>query len=165
MSKQFLKASEVSLKNGGYLVVTDGEKPVSNVEFVAAQRSAEYVITYARLAAGKDFTGKKADSLLELETEVRASLAAKQRTFVEKPTIVEQTLTRQLRDEALSFINFQEDSTKADKINKFLSQFEVVAEFEDFGLFFSEDIVKLNKIYTMDEVVTAVTSVIDLLDK
>ena len=50
------------------------------------------------------------------------------------------------------------------KINKFLSQFNIVNEFEEFGLFFDQDIVKLNKIYTIKEITAAVKAVIDLLD-
>jgi len=72
-------------------------------------------------------------------------------------------LTKKLADEAMAFMTFQENSTKVDKVNSFLQQFSVLAEFEEFGLFFSEDIVKLNRIYTMDEVIEAVTEVIDLL--
>lgn len=164
MNKQFLKAGQVSLVNGGYLVATDGQKPVSNTAFEVAQRHAEYVVTFAKLAKGKNFVGKKADSLQDLENEVRTALAAKKRTFVEKPTLVAGTLTTQLKEEALSFMNFQENLNKAEKINEFLQQFEVIAEFQEFGLFFDENIVKLNKIYTMEEIVESVTSVIDLLN-
>ena len=162
MGKQFLKNGEVVLVNGGYLSTTDG-KPVFNQEFVNAQKHAEYVITFAELAKGKDFVGKKASSLSELEAEVRKALTAKQKTFVSKPTPVEKTLTRQLADEALAFMTFEENSGKVDKINNFLQAFTALDEFQEFGLFFEDGIVKLNKLYTMAEVTTAVTEVIDLL--
>jgi len=162
MSKQFLKKDDLQLLNGGYLSNKSSE-PVNNVAFVNAQKHAEYVITFAALAKGKDFTGKKADCLQSLKNEVNALLTSKKRTFVEKPSLIEQTLTKQLKDEAMSFMNFQENSSKVDKINGFLAQFEVIAEFEEFGLFFESDIVKLNKIYTMENVTTAVKEVIDLL--
>lgn len=162
MNKQFLKATEVQLVNGGYLSNKEG-KPVFNADFVNAQKHAEYVITFAEVAKTKDFKGKKADSLADLESEVNQMLRAKQKTFVAKPTTVEKTLTNQLAQEAMAFMSFQENSGKVDKINTFLQQFTVIDEFETFGLFFEEDIVKLNKIYTMEEVVTAVTEVIDLL--
>jgi len=162
MNKQFLKATEVQLVNGGYLSNKEG-KPVFNQDFVNAQRHAEYVVTFAQLARTKDFKGKKADSLADLESEVNQMLKAKQKTFVAKPTAVEKTLTHQLAQEALAFMTFEENSGKVDKINTFLQQFAVLDEFETFGLFFGEDIVKLNKIYTMEEVVASVTEVIDLL--
>ena len=36
-------------------------------------------------------------------------------------------------------------------------------EFEEFGLFFEEEIVKLNKLYTMEDVTNAILATIDLL--
>lgn len=164
MGKQFLKNGQVTLVNGGYLVKTDeNNTPVFNAEFVKAQQHAEYIVTFAQLAKGKDFVGKKADSLIDLEREVGEALAAKKKVFVTKPTAVEKTLTNQLAQEALAFINFEQNSSKVDKVNNFLQQFTVLSEFEELGLFFTEDIVKLNRLYTMEEVVTAVTEVIDLL--
>lgn len=162
MGKQFLKNGQVSLVNGGYLTSNDG-KSVGHTEFVAAQKSAEYVITFAELAKGKDFVGKKADSLEDLKSQVASALATKERTFVTKPTEVTKPLTKQLADEAMAFMNFQKEGSKVDKINGFLQQFNVLAEFEEHGLFWDEQIVKLNKIYTLQEVVDATTSVIDLL--
>lgn len=162
MGKQFLNSKQVQLLNGGYLSSMEGN-PVYNEQFVKAQKHAEYVVTFATLAKGKDFTGKKADSLSDLEAEVKALLATKQKTFVSKPTEVKKPLTAQLAEEAMAFMTFQENSTKVDKINEFLQQFTVLAEFEEFGLFFESDIVKLNKIYTMEEVTKAVSEVIDLL--
>ena len=63
----------------------------------------------------------------------------------------------------MAFMNFQKDSSRTDKVNNFLQQLAILKEFEDFGLFFVEDIVKLNKIYTLDEVGNAVNETIDLL--
>jgi hypothetical protein len=162
MTKQFLTAKDIQLLNGGYLSNKEGQ-PINNEQFVKAQRHAEYVVTFATLAKGKDFKGKKADSLTELEAEVKALLATKQKTFVSKPTEVKKPLTAQLAEEAMAFMTFQENSSKVDKINSFLQQFEILDEFSEFGLFFESDIVKLNKIYTMEEIVSAVTEVIDLL--
>lgn len=160
--KKFLKKSELQLVNGGYLVNKE-ETPVNNAEFVSAQRHAEYIVTFASLAKGKDFVGKKADTLEALEAEVKKVLSAKKQVFVEGPKESKGKLTESLAKEAMEFLNFKKDSSKADKINEFLQQFTVISEFETFGLFFEEDIVKLEKIYTMEEVIEAVKSVIDLL--
>lgn len=162
MAKKFLKNGEVQLLNGGYLSDMSGN-PVSNAEYVKAQQHAEYICTFAQLAKGKDFVGKKADSLADLEKEVANALTAKKKVFVAKPTAVEKSLTKQLAAEAMAFMNFEKDSSKVDKVNNFLQQFAVLDEFETFGLFFTEDIVKLNNLYTMQEVVDAVQEVIDLL--
>ena len=64
----------------------------------------------------------------------------------------------------MAFMKFTESSSKVEKINSFLQQFAILNEFENYGLFFEEDIVKLNKIYTMAAVIAAVTETIELLD-
>jgi len=160
--KKFLKKSEVKLVNGGYLSNVDNS-PVINDAFVKAQQHAEYIITFAKLAKDKDFIGKKADSLSELSKQVKEELAKKDVKYVETPKKVVKKLSNQLADEAMAFMNFEKETSKADKINLFLQQFNVLHEFEEFGLFFEEGIVKLNKIYTMSEIVESVKETIDLL--
>lgn len=162
--KNFIKKDELQLINGGYLSNLEGN-PVYNKAFVDLQKSADYIVNYAKLAKTKDFVGKKADTLASLELEVRELLSkSKAIEFVSRPETVKRPTTDKLKLEALSFMTFQENSSKVDKINKFLQQFKVLVEFEEFGLFFTEDIVKLNKIYTLEEVVNAVTETIDLLN-
>jgi hypothetical protein len=163
MSKQFLKKADLQLANGGYL--SNSEKnPVFNAEFVTAQKHAEYIVTFAQMAKGKDFKGKKADSLDELKAKVSKMVEGSQVTeFVAKPKTVNRPTGDKLAKEALDFISFQADTSKVEKINAFLQQFKVLGEFEEFGLFFEEEIVKLNKIYTMKEVIDAVTETIDLV--
>lgn len=160
--KQFLKKGQVVLVNGGYLS-NDKEAPINNDAFVKAQKHAEYIITFAEMAKGKDFKGKQADSLEELKAAVTKSLADKDVAFVEKPTEVTKKLSKQLADEAMAFVKYQGEATKVEKINKFLQDFVILKDFEDYGLFFEDGIVKLNKIYTLAEVVTAVQSTIDLI--
>ena len=159
--KTFLTQDKVELKNGNHLF--NGENPVTNAEFVKAQQAAEYVIKFAELAKGKSFKDVKAYSLAQLRMEVMESLAQKDEVFVQKPTAVDQPLTKQLAEEALSFINFKENSTKIDQINEFMQQFRVLQDFETVGLFFDQGIVKLNRIYTVKEVLEAVSSTIELL--
>lgn len=163
MSKQFLKKEDLQLVNGGYLSNKEGA-PVYNAEFVTAQKHAEYVVTFAKMAENKDFKGKVADSLQDLKNQVSKLLDENQAIqFVKKPKPVSRPTGDKLAKEALDFISFQEDSSKVEKINAFMQQFKVLGEFEEFGLFFEEEIVKLNKIYTIKEVIDAVTKTIDLV--
>lgn len=164
MSKIFVKSSDLKLVNGGYCVVGKEETPVFNADFIAVQKHAEWVITFAEKAKGKDFEGKKADSIADVKAEVAKALASKKLQYVTPPTKVKGDLTTKLQAEALAFINFNGETTKVEKINEFLQGFNILNEFENFGLFFTQDIVKLSKIYTMQEVVDAVKEVIDLLD-
>ena len=164
MSKIFVKKEELALINGGYLVIKEKETPVYNEQFIAVQKHAEWVVTFAEKAKGKDFVGKQADSIADVKAEVMKALANKDVEYVKSPKKIKQDLTEKLQEEALAFIKFQGESSKTEKINKFLQQFNILNEFEKFGLYFTEDICKLNKIYTIEEVVNAVTEIIDLLD-
>ena len=164
MSKIFVKKEELALINGGYLVIKEKETPVYNEQFITVQKHAEWVVTFAEKAKGKDFIGKQADSIADVRAEVMKALANKGVEYVKSPKKVKQDLTEKLQEEALAFIKYQGESSKAEKINKFLQQFNTLNEFSEFGLYFTEDICKLNKIYTIEEVVNAVTEIIDLLD-
>ena len=164
MNKEFLTSSEVFVVKGYLSNNAKKVSPIFNKAFVDVQKYAEYIITFAEKAKGKDFVGKQADSLADLRAEVYKSLSKNATEYVKAPEKVEKALHKQLADEALAFINYDKKLDKVSKVNKFLQQFNVVQEFEEVGLFFEQDIVKLNKIYSISEVVSAVESVIDLLD-
>ena len=164
MSKIFVKKEELTLVNGGYVVTGKNETPVYNEQFITVQKHAEWVVTFAEKAKGKDFVGKVPDSIESVKEEVRKALANKGVEYVKAPKKVKQDLTEKLQEEALAFIKYQGESSKTEKINKFLQQFNIIQEFEEFGLYFEEDICKLNKIYTIEEIVAAVTAVIDIID-
>lgn len=164
MGKIFVKKGDLSLVNGGYCVVGTKQTPVYNWEFIQMQKHAEWIVTFAEKAKGKDFVGKTADSLASVKAEVAKALAKSNVEYVTAPTEVVGDLTAKLHDEAMAFVNFNREASKTDKVNQFLQQFNVIQEFEEFGLYFEENICKLNKIYTIKEIVAAVTEVIDLLD-
>ena len=160
----FLKKAELTLENGGYLTSKDG-KPVGNAAFNAAQKHAEYVVTLAKAAEGKNFKTTKSDSISDLMNEVKKQLNSTEVVeFVKAPKKKARPTTEALKKEALSFIDFEKESETTAKINAFLQQFNVINEFETFGLFFNSEISKLNKIYTIKEITSAVTSMIEHLD-
>ncbi len=161
--KQFLKKEDIQLINGGYLSGKDGS-PITNSSFVQNQLHAEYICTFAEMAKGKSFKAAKADSLEDFKESVLEALSAKDVQFVKAPESISRPTTDALAKEALSWMDHIENKDKAAKINSFLQQFTPLHEFEEFGLFFEQGIVKLRKIYTMKEVIDAVEKVIDLLD-
>ena len=161
--KNFVKNGELELVNGGYLVNKESN-PITNEAFVNAQTQAEYIVTFAQIAEGKDLKGKKADSLHDIKKEVDEFLNKnKPVKFIENIESIERPLTDKLTKEALDFINYKDKSSEIDKVNAFMQQFVILKEFEEFGLFFEEGVVKLNKIYTVEEITTAVKKVINLL--
>ncbi len=164
MSKIFVKKNELELVNGGYLVTGKEQTPVFNREFVAVQKHAHWVVTFAAKAKGKDFVGKKADSIESVRREVVEALTDNEVKYVKTPKLAKQDITDKLQKEALAFMSYKDEESKINKINRFLQQFNIIQEFEEFGLYFEEDICKLSKIYTIEEIVASVTEVIDLLD-
>ena len=164
MNRIFVKKNELTLVNGGYVVTGEKQTPVYNEKFIAVQKHAEWVVTFAEKAKGKDFIGKAPDTIEDVRTEVRKALFNKGIQYIPTPKGVKQDLTNKLQAEALAFIEHKEDVSKANKMNQFLQQFNIIQEFEEFGLYFEENVCKLNKIYTIEEIVKAVKEVIDLLD-
>lgn len=161
--KNFLTKGDLDLVKGGYLVNKSTETPVYNAEFVRLQERAEYLVTFAQVAKGKNFNAVKVDNIEDVKNEVSKLLEQKNVTYVSKPETVEMPMTSKLKEEAMSFINFKSEGSNVDKVNNFLQEFNTLKEFEEFGLFFREGVVKLNKIYTLEEVVEAVKSTIDLV--
>lgn len=164
MKKMFLENSELTLTKG-YLSqkgVKNGF--VTNPEFVEAQEKAHYVITFATVAKGKKLVADKVTTLDEIKAEVKELLSKKDTCYFEKPAEVVGKITQQMKDEALAFIQYNEDLAKTAKLNKFMQDFNIINEFESTGLFFEEGISpKLSKIYTIKEIKKAVESCIDLL--
>lgn len=163
MNKIFVKAEDLKLKNDIYVVTGENETPVSNKEFIAAQIRAEYVVTFAEACKGKDFKGKEADSIDLVRSEVTNKLADKTKKYLKVGKKPVGTIQSKLAKEALDFIKFGEKSDKVEKVNDFLQEFNIISKFEDMGLYFEEEVVELNKIYTMNEIVNAVESTIDLV--
>lgn len=164
MTDQFLELGQVEIKKGYLSVKGEKMSPVYNEAFEAEQAHAEYIITFAKMAKGKNFKTVEADDLSAFRKEVIDALGTKDKKFVASPKVVKRPTTEALKTEALDFIKFQEESVKVDKINEFLTRFNTIDEFEETGLFFEPGKCKLNKIYTMKEITKAVTEVIDLLD-
>jgi hypothetical protein len=159
MSK-FLKVSEVKVANGGYLMSGTND-PVTNPEFVKAQEDAHYLVTLAGVLKGKDFKGKKADTLEDAQAETAALLAKQSVEFVKVPNLKKGVTQTKLASEALAYMSSVGEKNNAEKINAFMQKFEILKDFEEFGLFFDEGIQKLNKIYTIAEILEAVNSSTD----
>jgi len=164
MNKTFVKKDQLVLVNGGYLVTKKGETPVYNEDFFLAQKAAEWVMTFAEKAKGKDFIGKEPDSIEDTIDEVLEALSKSDVEYLKMPKKVKLDLHDKLQAEALAFITHGAEVSKTEKVNAFLQQFNVIQEFEEFGLYFEEDMCKLGRIYTIEEIVEATTAVIDIIE-
>ena len=106
MSKFFVKKDELNLVNGGYVTFGEKQIPVYNEQFIAVQKHAEWVVTFAEKAKGKDFVGKQADSIADVKAEVLKALSKSDVEYVKAPKEVKRELTDKLQEEALAFIKF-----------------------------------------------------------
>lgn len=158
MANLFVTKSDLTLKAGSYLVATSQETPVNHEEFVTLQKEAHMLVNLATRVKDTDFTAKKVKTYQDVVNEVTKELHDESKKYVTAPAAVERPLTDQLANEAMNWIKGQEAGTKADKLNRILQRFNILQEFSDFGLYFTTDkIVRLSKIYSIEEVVSAVT--------
>jgi len=165
MDKKFLKQGEVVLINGGYLSNKNSE-PICNAEFVEAQQRIEFLDKFIQEAKKHDFEGKQAENFDNFRSNFIIDFSqTKDVSFINIPTKPKSKLQDELLAETLKFVNFEHEKELAKRINYHLQRFIIIKEFEEFGLFFTNDIVKLNKIYTLEEIIKIISENVELLDK
>lgn len=155
---KFLKNTDLTLQNGGYLVTTEGQTPVSHDSFVQKQKEAHALVLLAKEVKAADFTVKTPVTFEFLREKVTKEINTQEaKTYVSVPTKPSLTYTDGLAQEALKWLDFEKETKSAEKVNKMLQTFNIISEFEEFGLYFNTDqITKLAKIYTIAEITEAV---------
>lgn len=154
----FVKKDQLGLVNGGYLVITQGEKAVTNEKFVDLQVQAHYLVTLAGKVKGSNFKATEVANFAELKRKVSEEIEKEEvvsyKSKSEKPAL---EVTDALQKEALKWLDYQNETSVVDQVNQSMQKFNLLKEFEEYGLFFNDGIVKLKKIYTTAEIVEAVT--------
>lgn len=155
---KFITKDQLELANGGYLVEKGTTSALNHIGFVEAQNKAHYYVALSQKVSKSDFKGAIPASFSKLAQEVASEISAdKAAVYVNKPDAPKLNMTDSLAAESLAWLDFEKSKVTTDKVNSIMQDFNVMAEFEQFGLYFSEDsLVKLNKIYTTEEVVEAV---------
>lgn len=162
---KFLKNNELELVNGGYLVSTEGQTPVNHDEFVTLQKEAHYLVSLADKVRATDFEVKEAITFDSVVREVTEKLNDEKRVYVEKATAQATPTLDALQKEALAWLVNKKDEGKTEKLNRIMQKFNVIAEFTEFDLYFSTDkIVKLQALYSLEEILEAVTTLEPHLD-
>ena len=160
-----VKKDELAVINGGYLVEKGTDVPVNHPEFVKLQQEAHYLVNLANTVRATDFEVKEPVTFESVVAKVKAKLADESRQFVAKPEAPARKITDTLAQEALGWLDFQKSESKAEKINKIMQKFNTLAEFEEFGLYFSFDgIVKLKELYSLEQIIEAITTLEPHLD-
>lgn len=141
----FLGKGKVFLNDTNYLVDAKGN-PITNKEFVVEQQEAHSIVCLSTKAPK---TTKVVEETVECTSVTR-------KEFVKVPEVNVGALNKQLREESIAFVNSQWEAQVAKRVNDIMnSSFNSLKQFEDFGMFFDEGVVQLEKIYTVQEVVDA----------
>lgn len=165
MKNQFLKSSELTLNPAGYLISKESSNPVTLDSFVEQQRKAEYIVKLAKAIEGKNFTLGKLDDLEAIKAEVKASITnVSKRNYVTLPSAPTSKVNDEMVEYALNFASYLEKKSNLEKVNDFMAQFNKIYDVENVGDYFQEGLVQLNQIYSVDEVLAAVTATIDILN-
>jgi hypothetical protein len=84
--------------------------------------------------------------------------------YVEGPAQPKSKVQDELVKYALDFAAFQGKKDSIENINKVMNNYNKINDVEQVGEYFTENLVKLNKIYTIAEILEAVESAIEVLD-
>ena len=161
---EFLKLNDLELNPAKYLIAKKSQKPVTHAAFVAQQQSAHYIVSLADAIKGKTFKASKTDNLDAIKAEVKAAIDAKNtREYVAAPTKPVSKVNDEMVPFALDFANFKTDESKAKELNKIMAEFDAIDGVESVGDYFSEGLVKLNKIYSTEEILAAVKATAEVL--
>ena len=154
---EFLKSTELELNAAGYLVSKTTNKPVNHDKFVAQQKAAEYVVKLAEAIKDKTFKCGKVDNLEEIKASVLAGINSKNiKEYVAVPAKPTSKANDELIQFALDFVKFEDTKADVENINKLMSEFDVIDAVETVGDYFSEGLVRLNNIYSIDVILASV---------
>jgi tetrahydrodipicolinate N-succinyltransferase len=153
---EFLKSNQLELNPAGYLVSKESKKPVNHEAFVKQQRAAEYTVKLAEAIKDKNFTASTPDNLNAIKAQVLASLNQSSKEYVKTPKEPKNKIFDELTQFALDFDKHHEQVEITEQINKLMNQFNTIDDVEQVGDYFTEGVVKLNKIYTIKEILAAV---------
>ncbi len=151
----FIKKTELQLINGGYLANKAGD-PVNHESFVAQQNTAHYLVSLATAMGTKDYVGKEADEVSDTIFEVSDAIyKATEIQYMDTPKAPAMKTRDAMTKEALAWIGHKESVSESEEVNIEMQKYNVVNDFEAFGLYFTEGLVKLHKIYSIKEILEA----------
>lgn len=154
---EFLKTADLTLNQGGYLVNTKGT-PVFHQDFVNQQKEAHFIVTLAEATKGKKFKAEQVEDFNALYNRVQQEVNSSEAIeFVSLPTKPSQKTFDAYVADIKAWANFEEEKDNAKTINESLQKFDVLYKAEKFGLFFGEGVTTLKKLYSVSDIVNAVT--------
>jgi len=162
---EFLTLKDLKLNPAGYLISATTNKPVTNTGFIRAQEAAAYACELASAIKDKNFKINQVDDLERIKKEVKELiLNKKETTFFELPEKPKSKVNEELVEYALKFVDFQNESDKVNQLNKMMEPFKEINEVETIGDYFVEGLVKLHKLYTIEDIKKALEITVNKLD-
>ena len=156
--EKFFRKDQVKVNDAGYLVDNEG-CPIYNCSFNDEQEHIEKAVL---LAEALIVRGHVSENKTVLKTNLAALLKEvyKDKTthqLIQYRPLEKGTLSKQLAEESLNFIETFKYNESAEKINELVnSEFNNTLKFEEFGLTFATPYaMKLNKIYTIADLKSA----------
>lgn len=153
---EFLTAKQLELNAAGYLISKDSKKPVTHVDFVKQQQSAEYIVKFAEAIKDKNFTASKVDNLQAIKASVMAAINDTAKSYVSAPAKPTSKIQDELVKYALDFVNYEDSKVETSKMNEIMNEFNKIDDVESVGDYFTEGVVKLNAIYSIKQILAAV---------
>jgi len=149
----FVKKENLKTINGGYLV-NETDTPVNHESFIQLQKEAHALFLISEKVKISDFSEKKSANFKSIVAEVTADLNKNSsKKYIDAPKEPNTKTGDLLVKEAMAWIDFKKEEFKLDKVNSIMQKFNLISEFEEFGLYFNtEKINKLEKIYSIKEI-------------
>ncbi len=160
---EFLKSAQLELNGGNYLVSKETGKPVTNAEFVAEQVKAHFVVTLAAKCKGKSFKAKEVVSFATLVDQTTAELKKTSGTvYYEKEAEPKSDVLDELIKAAKAFHKNDTTNERVVKMNNLLQEYNSINKVENFGMYFSSEVVELDKLYSITDIKAAIEVIVDL---
>lgn len=152
---EFLTLKQLTLNPAGYLVSTVTNLPVTHESFVKQQKNAEYFVKLADAIKDKNFKHVSVDDLQSIKKSVLASLTNDKTVYVNAPSKPTNKIADELAAFALEFDAYYDQTATVEQINRLMNEFNTINDVEKVGDYFTQGVVKLNKIYTIEEILVA----------
>lgn len=159
---RLLEKKDVQITKG-YLMDTKNQ-PITNHEFVAAQQKAYYFDILAQNVKKANFETCTPDNWNDIMGKTLAQLQGSAVVYAESVEVKTPTVDK-LEAEALAFLESQIKNENITGLNNEMQQFNIIRDFEEVGLFFTEGVVKLSNIYTISEIIENIKVIIPHLNE
>lgn len=158
---KFLKLEDLKLNAGGYLVSAD-DKPVYHEGFVNAQKEAHLLVSIANECEGKVFKSGPVSSFTDIVAKVKAKVSSEEVYEYVSAPLKEESILDQITAAGVAFSEHTDEVEKVKKTNNLMVPFEDIRKVEKAGMYFTEGVCELKKLYSVDDLVKAAKILVNI---